>query len=102
VLEEVLLRNVQLPPKLAQSIEEKLTAEQEAQRYDFVLDREKKEAERKRIEAEGQRDSQTIINQSLSPEYLNYLYLTSLKDREGTIYVPVNSDNGIPLFRNLE
>jgi regulator of protease activity HflC (stomatin/prohibitin superfamily) len=50
-MESVLMRNVKLPPMLTQAIENKLTAEQEAQRYDFVLQKEEKEAERKRIEA---------------------------------------------------
>lgn len=100
-LEEVLLRNVALPDKLAQSIQDKLTAEQESQRYDFVLDKEAKEAERKRIEAAGQRDSQKIVNESLTDKYLEYLYINSLKDRQGTIYVPTNPDNGMPLFKSI-
>ncbi|MEA1925767.1 MAG: prohibitin family protein [Patescibacteria group bacterium] len=100
-IEEVLLRNVNLPPKLSNSIQEKLTAEQEAQRYDFVLQKETKEAERKRIEAAGQRDAQKIINESLTPNYLNYLYIRELKDREGTIYVPINPSTGMPMFRGL-
>jgi regulator of protease activity HflC (stomatin/prohibitin superfamily) len=100
-IEEAVIRNVQLPPSLAKAIQEKLAAEQEAQRYDFVLDREKKEADRKRIEAEGQRDSQKIINESLSAEYLDYLYINQLKDRQGTIYVPVNPANGMPLFKGI-
>lgn len=100
-LEDVLLRNVNLPSNLAQSIQEKLQAEQDAQKYDFILQQETKEAERKRIEAEGQRDAQAIINQSLSTNYLYFLYLNQLKDREGTIYVPTSPDTGLPLFRNL-
>ncbi len=100
-MEEVLLRHVELPADLAQSIQQKLQAEQEAQRYDFILQTEEKEAERKRIEAEGQRDAQQIINQSLTPRYLEYLYINSLKDREGTIYVPTNANNGMPLFRGV-
>ncbi len=96
-IETVLLRNVILPPLLTNAIEEKLTADQEAQKYDFILQKEKKEAERKRIEARGQRDAQTIINQSLTPRYLQYLYIRELKDREGTIYVPYD----LPLFRGL-
>lgn len=100
-LEEVLLRNVALPDKLAQSIQDKLTAEQESQRYDLVLDKEAKEAERKRIEAAGQRDSQKIVNESLTDKYLEYLYINSLKDRQGTIYVPTNPDNGMPLFKSI-
>ena len=100
-IEDVLLRHVELPADLAQSIQLKLQAEQEAQRYDFLLQTEEKEADRKRIEAEGQRDAQQIINQSLTPRYLEYLYINSLKDREGTIYVPTNASNGMPMFRGV-
>jgi regulator of protease activity HflC (stomatin/prohibitin superfamily) len=101
VIEDVLLRDVTLPAKLSDAIEEKLKSEQESQRFDFVLEKEEKEAERKRIEARGQRDSQKIINESLTTRYLEYLYIRELKDREGTIYVPVNPNNGLPLFKGL-
>lgn len=97
-VEEVLLRNVELPAKLKQAIEEKLQAEQDAQKMEFVLDKEEQEAERKRIEARGQKDAQAIINQSLTNKYLQYLYIQNLKDREGTIYVPYN----LPLFKNIQ
>lgn len=100
-VEKVLLRNVELPADLARSIQSKLQAEQESERYDFVLDKEKKEKERKIIEAEGQRESQSIINESLTTNYLYYLYVNNLKDREGTIYVPTGTNTGVPLFRNL-
>ncbi|MBD3238513.1 MAG: prohibitin family protein [Candidatus Moranbacteria bacterium] len=98
VLEDVLLRNVNLPANLAKSIQDKLQAEQEAQKYDFILAREKKEKERKIIEAEGQRDAQQIINESLTQNYLNYLYINNLENREGTIYVPTNPATGLPVF----
>ncbi|MCK4891939.1 MAG: prohibitin family protein [Candidatus Pacebacteria bacterium] len=101
-IEQVLLRNVILPAKLDASIQEKLQAQQESQRYDFILEKEKKEAERKRIEAEGQRDAQKTINESLTAEYLNYMYIRELKDREGTIYVPTNPDNGMPMFKGIQ
>jgi len=101
VIEKVLLRNVALPMDLAQSIQSKLQAEQEAEKYDFVLAKEKKEKERKIIEAEGQREAQKIINESLTTNYLYYLYVNGLKDREGTIYVPTGTNTGVPLFRNL-
>ena len=100
-IEGVLLRNVALPAKLANSIQEKLQAEQEAQRMEFVLQREEKEAERKRVEAAGQRDAQTIINESLTDKYLNYLYIKEIKDRQGTIYVPISPSSGMPLFKNV-
>lgn len=96
-IETVLLRNVKLPALLTTAIEEKLTAEQEAEKYNFVLQKEEKEAERKRIEAQGQRDAQQIINQSLTNQYLQYLYIREIKDRQGTIYVPYD----LPLFRGL-
>ena len=101
IIEEVLLRNVALPANLSRSIQEKLQAEQEAQKYDFLLDREEKEKERKIIEAEGQRDAQAIINQSLTDRYLYYQYIKELKDREGTIYIPTSPSTGMPLFRNI-
>ncbi|MEA3449487.1 MAG: prohibitin family protein, partial [Patescibacteria group bacterium] len=101
IIESVLLRNVVLPPNLANAIQEKLQAEQEAEKYDFVLDKEKKEKERKIIEAEGRRDSQKIINESLSTNYLYFLYINELKDREGTVYVPTSPSTGMPLFRSL-
>lgn len=97
ILESVLLRNVALPAMLTSAIENKLTAEQEAQRYEFLLQKEEKEAERKRIEAGGQRDAQTIINQSLTDRYLQYLYIQNLENREGTIYVPYD----LPLLKGL-
>lgn len=101
IIEDVLLRNVALPAGLTNAIQEKLQAEQEAQKYDFLLEKERKEKERKIIEAEGQRDAQTIINESLSTNYLYYLYISDIKNRQGTIYVPTSPTTGMPLFRNL-
>lgn len=100
-IEDVLLRNVNLPAGLAESIQQKLQAEQEAQRYDFILDKEKKEKERKIIEAEGQEEAQKIINKSLTTNYLYYLYVNQLKDRAGTIYVPTSASTGMPLFKEI-
>ena len=101
IIEDVLLRNVVLPPNLANAIQEKLQAEQEAEKYDFILAKEEKEKERKVIEAEGRRDSQKIINESLTTNYLYFLYINELKDREGTVYVPTSPGTGMPLFRDL-
>lgn len=102
ITEEVLLRNVKLPSNLANSIQEKLQAEQESQKYEFILQKEEKEKERKLIEAKGQRDAQAIINESLTPNYLYYLYIKELKEREGTIYVPLSADSGMPMFKNID
>lgn len=101
VSEAILLRNVSLPPNLSTAIQEKLKSEQESQRYNFLIDKEKKEAERKIIESKGQRDAQQIINESLTDKYLNYLYIKELKDRQGTIYVPINPQTGMPVFKGL-
>jgi prohibitin 1 len=70
--EQVLLRNVQLPPLLTTAIQEKLQAEQQAQRMRFVLDRERQEADRKRVEAQGVADFQTIVAKGISPELLKW------------------------------
>jgi regulator of protease activity HflC (stomatin/prohibitin superfamily) len=72
VIENVLLKSIQLPRSLASAIEEKLEAEQQAQRMEFVLQQEKQEAQRKRIQAEGVRDANAIINEGLSPAVLQY------------------------------
>jgi len=57
-IEAVLLKSIQMPPSLATAIEEKLEAEQQAQRMEFVLQEARQEAERKTIEATGVRDAQ--------------------------------------------
>lgn len=72
VTERVLLRDVQLPPQLAKSIEAKQQAEQEALRMEFVLQKEQQEAERKRIEAAGIRDFQRIVAQGISSQLLTW------------------------------
>lgn len=66
----MLLRNVQLPPLVTTAIQEKLQAEQQAQRMRFVLDRERQEAERKRVEAQGIADFQGIVARGISSELL--------------------------------
>jgi prohibitin 1 len=72
VIEAVLLKSIQLPAGLSKSIEEKLQAEQDAQRMEFVLQKEKQEAERKLIEAEGIRNSQKVISEGLTEEIIKY------------------------------
>ncbi len=72
VIEAVLIKSIQLPRNLARAIEEKLQAEQQALRMEFVLQEAKREAERKRIEAEGIRDAQNIISQGLDQQVLQF------------------------------
>jgi regulator of protease activity HflC (stomatin/prohibitin superfamily) len=70
VIESVLMKSIQLPQGLSQSIESKLRAEQDAMRMEFVLQQEKFEAERKIIEAKGTRDSQKILSEGLTNEII--------------------------------
>lgn len=72
LVERVLLRDVKLPGKLQASIEEKLSAEQEAARMQFVLAKEKQEAERKKIEAEGISSFQKIVTEGINENLLRW------------------------------
>jgi prohibitin 1 len=72
VVEAVLLKSILLPPGLTKAIEEKLEAEQDAQRMQFVLDKQRQEAQRQIIEAAGIRDAQMIINEGLTPLLIRF------------------------------
>lgn len=72
LLEQLLIRNITLPASVKQTIESKINAEQEAQKMTFVLQKEKQEAERKRVEAQGIADYQQIIGNGLSEKQLQY------------------------------
>ena len=78
-MEQVLLRNVILPEQITKAINDKIAADQEAQKMTFVLQKEKQEAERKRIEAEGQATAQKIVSQSLTPQILEYQRIQALR-----------------------
>jgi regulator of protease activity HflC (stomatin/prohibitin superfamily) len=71
-LEQLLVRNITLPESVKTTIESKINAEQEAQKMTFVLQKEKQEAERKRVEAQGIADYQTILSTGLSDKQLQY------------------------------
>jgi regulator of protease activity HflC (stomatin/prohibitin superfamily) len=99
LLERVLLRGMTLPPTVTGAIEQKLKAEQEAERMKFILQREMQEAERKRVEAAGIRDAQTIINESLTSQYLQYLWINTLNENPNVIYVATEAN--MPMFRAI-
>ncbi len=106
MLETVLLRAIQLPPTVGGAIEQKLKSEQEAEQMKFILEKEKKEAERRIIEAEGIAKSQEIINKTLTKEYLQHEAIQSQMQMANSpnntvIYIPVGT-NGIPLVRTVE
>jgi regulator of protease activity HflC (stomatin/prohibitin superfamily) len=72
ILEQLLIRNINLPASVKTTIESKINAEQEAQKMTFVLQKEKQEAERKRVEAQGIADYQKIISSGLTDKQLQY------------------------------
>ena len=72
VVENTPMRNIELPRKVTDAVEDKLKAEQESQRMEFILTKEKQEAERKRIEAKGIYDFQTIVAQGISEPLLRW------------------------------
>ena len=80
LLENLLVRNITLPAAVKGTIEQKIQAEQESQKMQFVLQKEKQEADRKRIEAQGIADYQHIISESLTDKQLQYEQIKAYKE----------------------
>jgi len=80
IVEQMLLRAVALPQRLQQAIQEKLSAEQEASRMQFVLLKEKQEAERKKIEAEGISSFQKIVTEGINENLLKWKGIEATKE----------------------
>ena len=104
-LENLLVRNITLPTPVKAAIERKIEAEQEAQKMQFVLQKEKQEAERKRVEAQGISDYQRIIAESLSDRQLQYEQIKAMRELAGSqnskiIVMP--SKGGAPLLINAQ
>ena len=78
IVKSVLMKSIQLPSGLARSIEEKLQAEQDAMRMRFIIEKEKLEAQRKIIAAEGTRDSQKILSEGLTDQILKVKHIEAL------------------------
>jgi prohibitin 1 len=102
IVESVLLRDIQLPATLKASIESKQQAEQEALAMSFRLQKEKQEAERKRIEAAGIRDFQQIVAQGISSQLLEWKGIEATenlaKSPNAKIVVIGSGKNGLPLI----
>ncbi|MEJ2493076.1 MAG: prohibitin family protein [Ignavibacteriaceae bacterium] len=102
IVEQAPLRQIKLPDRLTKSIEEKLQAEQESQRMEFVLTREKQEAERKRIEAKGIADFQDIVSKGISDQLLQWKGIEAtekLANSSNTKVIVIGSGkNGLPLI----
>jgi regulator of protease activity HflC (stomatin/prohibitin superfamily) len=83
------LRGVGLPPQLTEAIEQKQKADQESQRMEFILTKEKQEAERKRIEAQGIADFQRIVAAGISEQLLRW------KGIEATLKIAESSNSKV-------
>jgi len=101
IVERVLLRDIQLPPMLKTSIEAKQQAEQDALRMSFILQKEKQEAERKRIEAQGISDFQRIVAQGISAQLLEWKGIEATEklaaSSNAKVVIIGNPKNGLPL-----
>lgn len=101
VLEKVLLRSVKLPDIVANAIQEKLKAEQEAQRMKFILDKELQEAERKRIEAKGISDYNQSVTVGLTESVLRLRGIEATRElakSENSKVVIIGGKDGIPVI----
>ncbi|MDP9160063.1 MAG: prohibitin family protein [Acidobacteriota bacterium] len=102
LVENVLLRDIQLPVTLKNAIEAKQQAEQESLAMNFRLQKETQEAQRKRIEAQGVRDFQQIVAQGITPSLLQWKGIeateTLAKSQNAKIVVVGNPKNGLPLI----
>ncbi|HUQ49161.1 MAG TPA: prohibitin family protein [Terriglobales bacterium] len=102
IIEDVLLRDIRLPVALKSSIEAKQQAEQESLAMNFKLQKERQEAERKRIEAQGIRDFQTTVSQGISSQLLEWKGIeateTLAKSPNTKIVVIGSTKNGLPLI----
>jgi len=93
-VQQVLLRKINLPPVVANAIQEKLKREQEAEQMKFVLQKEQQEAARKRIEAQGIADFQKIVAQGISSQLLEW------KGIEATEKLATSSNSKVVVIGN--
>ncbi len=100
--ESIMIRDVALPQRISDAINEKLASQQEAQRMAFILDREKQEAERKRIEAQGIADFQKIVSQGINDKLLEWKGIETTEklaqSANAKIVIIGSSKNGLPLI----
>jgi regulator of protease activity HflC (stomatin/prohibitin superfamily) len=101
VLESILIRNVTLPQSVRTTIESKINAEQESQKMKFVLDKERQEADRKRVEAQGIADYQRILTASLTDKLLQYEQIKAQKElalSSNAKVIVMGNSKGTPLL----
>jgi len=98
VLEQLLVRNITLPASVKTSIESKINAEQDAQKMTFVLQKEKQEAERKRVEAQGIADYQKILSTGLSDKQLQYEMIKAIATSPNAKLIIMDSKRNTPIM----
>ena len=102
IVDQAPLREIKLPERLTKSIEEKLQAEQESQRMEFILTREKQEADRKRIEAKGIADFQEIVSKGISEQLLKWKGIEATEKLAGSqntkVVIIGSGKDGLPLI----
>jgi regulator of protease activity HflC (stomatin/prohibitin superfamily) len=97
IIENVLIRDVQIPPKISEAINFKLSAAQEAEKMKFTIEKEKLEAERKRIEAQGIADFQKIVSAGITASLLKWKGIEAtlkIAESPNTKVVIVGNDAG--------
>ncbi|MEE2931165.1 MAG: prohibitin family protein [Bacteroidota bacterium] len=101
-LDAVLIRDVTLPQTLQEAIEQKLKQEQESLEYEFKIDKARKEAERKKIEADGISDFQRIVNRTITPQLLKWKGVEATqeisKSPNSKVIVIGNGDGDLPII----
>jgi regulator of protease activity HflC (stomatin/prohibitin superfamily) len=98
ILEQLLVRNITLPESVKATIESKINAEQDAQKMTFVLQKEKQEAERKRVEAQGIADYQKILSTGLSDKQLQYEMIKAIATSPNAKLIIMDSKKGSPII----
>ena len=103
VIEDVLLRKCTLPSQLQDAINEKLKAEQNSQKMEFVLESARKEAERLKIEEQGIADFQRIVTQGITPDLLRWKGIEAtenLAKSPNSKVIVIGGKDGLPLILN--
>jgi regulator of protease activity HflC (stomatin/prohibitin superfamily) len=98
MLEQLLIRNLTLPESVKATIESKINAEQDAQKMTFVLQKERQEAERKRVEAQGIADYQKILSTGLSDRLLQYEMIKAISVSPNSKLILMTNGKNLPIM----
>jgi regulator of protease activity HflC (stomatin/prohibitin superfamily) len=98
MLEQLLVRNITLPESVKATIESKINAEQDAQKMTFVLQKERQEAERKRVEAQGIADYQKILSTGLSDRLLQYEMIKAINTSPNAKLIFMTNGKNLPVI----